>query len=235
MRPRIVFPLGVLALSFAVWHPAQGAANAAPEQGQSKSSYVQISKNNAQVKAPGLKLKFRSRQKGAKVKFNGADGPPPWAPAHGYRGKFGGAPEAYAPPFDIGLGDCNQTLLGALLGGAAGAAIGAQIGNGDGRTAAIIGGTVLGAVVGGSIGRSMDRLDQSCVGQALEHAPDGQSIAWNAQDDGSRYQVTPVSTYQDGGGRYCREYQTTAVVDGRSQQIYGNACRQPDGTWQLVD
>jgi hypothetical protein len=32
----------------------------------------------------------------------------------------------------------------------------------------------------------------------------------------------------------CREYQSTATIDGRPQQTHGIACRQPDGTWRIV-
>jgi hypothetical protein len=31
----------------------------------------------------------------------------------------------------------------------------------------------------------------------------------------------------------CREYQTTATIDGKPQEIHGTACLQPDGTWQF--
>jgi hypothetical protein len=33
---------------------------------------------------------------------------------------------------------------------------------------------------------------------------------------------------------YCREYQTQALVAGRTRTIYGIACQQPDGTWQVM-
>ncbi len=33
---------------------------------------------------------------------------------------------------------------------------------------------------------------------------------------------------------YCREYQRTVNVGGRTQQSYGTACRQPDGAWKIV-
>ncbi len=140
----------------------------------------------------------------------------------------------YVPPIDFTRGRCQQEVLGALLGGAAGAAVGSQIGKGDGKTAAIIGGTIVGLIVGGSIGRSMDAIDQNCVGQALEHAGDGETIYWNPRQDDARYKVTPVRTYQVADGRYCREYTTTATVGGRVQEAYGKACRQPDGSWQIV-
>jgi hypothetical protein len=32
----------------------------------------------------------------------------------------------------------------------------------------------------------------------------------------------------------CREYRTTATIDGKPQQIHGTACLQPDGTWQFI-
>ena len=33
---------------------------------------------------------------------------------------------------------------------------------------------------------------------------------------------------------YCREYQSTAKVDGKPAPSYGKACRQPDGSWKIV-
>ena len=32
---------------------------------------------------------------------------------------------------------------------------------------------------------------------------------------------------------YCREFQKQIIIDGRTEQAYGVACRQPDGTWKL--
>jgi|GEM_PF-5736467 len=40
---------------------------------------------------------------------------------------------------------------------------------------------------------------------------------------------TPVS-------EYCREFTRTVRVNGRHEpQVYGKACRQPDGLWKMVD
>ena len=33
---------------------------------------------------------------------------------------------------------------------------------------------------------------------------------------------------------YCREYTREVVVDGRPARAYGQACRQPDGSWRIV-
>lgn len=182
---------------------------------------------------------YREERKCKRVRRRGG-GPPPWAPAHGYRRNHGEyrrdrMDTAYVPPFDLNRGHCDRTALGAVLGAATGGAVGSAVGKGDGRTAAIIGGTILGALVGGSIGNAMDRVDQNCVGQVLEHARDGEAINWNSRDSRSDHKVIPVKTYQDTRGRYCREYQTVSVVGGRQRQSYGTACRQPDGAWQLIN
>lgn len=41
--------------------------------------------------------------------------------------------------------------------------------------------------------------------------------------------------YRGPGGRYCREYRSSAPVGGLAQLRYGTACLQPDGTWRVVD
>jgi len=179
--------------------------------------------------------------------------PPPWAPAHGWRAKhkkhddapvyydapvyvvqpypYYVRPQAYAVPFGIDLGRCNRDAVGAALGGAAGAAIGAGVTDRDDRVVGIVAGTVIGAVVGGLIGDSMDRSDYTCMGQALEYADRGQSVGWT-DPRGASYRVMPGDSYQS-NGRYCRQYTTTAVIDGRAETVKGTACRRADGSWDL--
>jgi surface antigen len=162
--------------------------------------------------------------------------PPPWAPAHGYRNKHKQKHReavAYTPPFGIDLGRCNREVVGAVIGGAAGGAIGSTIGKGDGQVAAVIGGTIVGILVGGAIGRSMDQADHSCTGQILEHAQDNQRIVWQAPS-GAEYAMRPGRTWKSADGGYCRDYQATAAINGRQQQIYGKACRNSDGSWRLA-
>lgn len=172
-----------------------------------------------------------------------AGDPPAWAPAHGYRAKHKrkGRHRDYdredrvvvaAPTYGIPSGRCYREEIGQVLGGLAGAAVGSQIGDGTGRLIAIIGGAAIGVLVGGSIGRAMDRADYACVDHTLEYAETGRTVAWENPDSGTRYRVTPKETYQNSQGRYCREYLTEAVIDGRTRQVYGTACRQPDGSWE---
>ncbi len=36
-------------------------------------------------------------------------------------------------------------------------------------------------------------------------------------------------------GDYCREYTRTVYIGNRSQEAYGTACLQPDGSWMIVN
>ena len=157
-----------------------------------------------------------------------AYGAPPWYAHTRY-----GTGQRYQPPYGVYQNTCYREDLGTALGAVAGGVAGYQVGGGHGKVAAVIGGTIIGALIGGHIGRSMDDVDQNCIGQVLEHAPPNQPITWQDPGRGS-YQVTPSPAYQDQQGRYCREYQTTATIGGQPQQAYGTACRQPDGSWQII-
>lgn len=145
----------------------------------------------------------------------------------------------------LGLSACvssgygDKQVAGGLLGAAGGAVLGTQVGSGSGRLAATAIGTLIGAFAGSSIGQSLDRADQLHASRAqqsaLEHVSNGQSVAWNNPDSGHYGKVTPVRTWQPEPDRYCREYQQTVVVGGTPQSAYGKACRQPDGSWQVVN
>ena len=36
-------------------------------------------------------------------------------------------------------------------------------------------------------------------------------------------------------GAYCREFQHTVTIGGKTEDAYGTACRQPDGTWKIIN
>ena len=189
----------------------------------------------------GCKYEYKSGTGGFKEEYKCdggpryAGGPPPWAPAHGWRRKHAQQYEAGYVVRDLGIefGRCNRDVIGAVIGGAAGGAIGSQVGKGSKRTVATIGGTIAGVLIGGAIGRSMDQADQACLAQTLEQAPAQHAVAWR-NPDGGQYRVVPLEGYEDREGHICRDYRTTATIGGRQQEIYGTACRQPDGSWQRV-
>ncbi len=136
-------------------------------------------------------------------------------------------------------GDQGQKQTGGtLLGAGLGALAGSQIGSGSGQLVAVAVGALAGAYLGGEVGKSLDKADriamQNTTQRALETAPSGQQVAWRNPDSGNSGTIEPRRAVQESSGQYCREYQQTITVDGRSEQAYGKACRQPDGSWKIV-
>lgn len=139
--------------------------------------------------------------------------------------------------FSILLGGCTQVNnegVGTVAGGIVGGLIGSQFGAGSGQVAAAAGGALLGAYLGGQMGKYMDRQDRMEMQRALETAPTGKSVSWKNPDSGNRYTVKPTRTFYV-NKQPCREYVTQAMIGGKSQQIYGKACRQADGAWKVVN
>ena len=136
---------------------------------------------------------------------------------------------------DRGYGP-KQTI-GGLGGAALGGLLGAQFGSGSGKLAATGAGVLIGALIGSEIGRSMDEVDRIEANEAVNRAhtaPVGETITWNNPRTGNSGSVTPVRDGTSSSGRYCREFQQTVTVAGETQQGYGIACRQPDGTWRIL-
>lgn len=144
----------------------------------------------------------------------------------------------------LALGACQQgqgpdkTDIGTVLGGVGGAVAGAQFGHGAGRVAAAAAGTLVGAFVGREVGKSLDKADMAEAQRAQTQAhtvPVGEKIVWSNPESGHSGSVTPVRQGTDSAGNQCREYQSTVTVGGKTEQAYGTACRQPDGSWKVVN
>lgn len=131
----------------------------------------------------------------------------------------------------------QKQTVGGLAGAALGGLLGAQFGGGRGKLATTGLGVLLGALAGSEIGRTMDEVDRMKADQAAHQAtqaPLGETITWNNPATGNHGSYTPTRDGTSARGEYCREYQQTVTVGGRTQDAYGIACRQPDGTWRLL-
>lgn len=144
----------------------------------------------------------------------------------------------------LALGACNTTqgwgtkqTVGTGVGAVAGGLAGSQIGKGSGAMWATGAGVLLGALIGSEVGSSLDAADRAAANDAVNRAyqaPIGETIRWNNPQSGNYGSYTPVRDGQTATGRYCREYQQTIVVGGKTQSGYGTACQSPDGSWEIV-
>jgi surface antigen len=166
--------------------------------------------------------------------------PPPWA--QGQRIQKSGMPRnpaahqmAHRLPAGLRDGRCRAEMLDAAAGGLIGAAAGTPFGTGKGKLAATAIGALIGAAVGRPVGTGIARPEEVCFSQSFEHVPDGATVAWMDPAEGVHYTVTPTRTARTADGRYCREYEARAAVNGQAAATYGTACRQPEGRWELIN
>lgn len=134
----------------------------------------------------------------------------------------------------VGCENMRNQDVGVMTGALAGGLLGSTIGQGSGQVLAIGVGAIAGALIGGAIGKNMDDTDRLKMNRALENNSTGQPAYWHNNRTGANYEVVPVRNVTVDGNQYCREYRTVANIAGKKQQVYGTACRQPDGTWKAV-
>lgn len=149
-------------------------------------------------------------------------------------------------PGEVGF---NKTTFGGLAGAAGGAYAGSRLFGGSngvigkGSTTQIAGvaaGTLLGALLGGSVGSSLDRADQAPA-QARAPRADARrgppEINWS-DPDAEAPRAAPARIVREGRdretGELCREFVQEIQVGGRVEKGWGIACRQPDGSWRVV-
>lgn len=134
--------------------------------------------------------------------------------------------------------DNPKQTMGTILGAGTGALIGSQIGSGRGQMVGIAVGTLAGAMLGSEIGKSLDNADkamsQRTAQTSLENNRTGQTSSWRNPDSGNAGTYTPTSTYRSASGQDCREFEQTITVEGRTERAMGRACRQANGSWQIV-
>jgi len=145
----------------------------------------------------------------------------------------------------VSLGACEtmdgtntKQILGTGSGALIGGVLGSKVGGGSGQLWATGAGALAGALIGGEIGKSLDSADQKYASEAVyqaQTAPVGEPISWNNPQSGNYGTITPVKDGYSASGKYCREYQQTIYVGGRQETAHGQACQQPDGTWQIIN
>ena len=131
-------------------------------------------------------------------------------------------------------GEQTGTAAGAVIG----AAVGSKMTSGEGKILGAGLGAIFGAWLGKVIGRNLDEADlqkaNETAQETMETADVGQTNTWSNPDSGNSGTITPQPARQTAQGVYCREYQQTITVGGRTEEAYGEACRQPDGTWKII-
>lgn len=92
--------------------------------------------------------------------------------------------------------------------------------------------TAITLVIIDNLNEQQQREHEHTLHEALQ-APVGETIHW--EDNDASGSVTVIREGTSSEGRYCREYTQGIKIGGESQQAYGTACRNPDGSWEIID
>jgi surface antigen len=135
--------------------------------------------------------------------------------------------------------DSGPKEVGGTAGGAvAGAVVGNMLAGSGNRVAGTVIGAAVGGFLGNRIGAALDDEDKrrayAAQMQALETGPSGAPVAWRNPDSGRYGNVVPGPAYEANGAT-CRSYSQTIYIDGNPQAARGTACRNPDGSWTVVN
>jgi surface antigen len=146
------------------------------------------------------------------------------------------------PSLALSLAACEASNeeLGTLIGAVGGAVVGDALGgHGTEKVILVAAGTMAGALFGASIGRKLDAADrqymETATQQSLETSKSGYQSEWINPDSGNQGSVTPEPAYKNQVDQHCREFTQTVTIGGKTEEAYGTACRQPDGSWRIVN
>lgn len=122
-------------------------------------------------------------------------------------------------------------LSGCAGGGGSRAAVGGGILSPQVAAAATSGGLV--SQTGVDLSRSELAAAIAAEQRALESAPAGQAVDWQGTD-GRNGTVIAAQPYRV-GSQDCRPYSHVVKGAGPARSVRGTACRNPDGSWSLLN
>lgn len=73
---------------------------------------------------------------------------------------------------------------------------------------------------------------QAALQQALERQLSGESVVWRNPDSGRQGEITPVRTFRNSAGEWCREYAASERRKGDRVERREIACRGVEGEWR---
>lgn len=95
----------------------------------------------------------------------------------------------------------------------------------------VLGSELVGGLVGNQIGQYMDK-DDAQRAEIIYTSAQGKG-RWVNHETGYLYTIKPVKEFKK-AGLSCRVYKTRAIIGDRRRTVYGTACKQINGHWQLA-
>ena len=145
--------------------------------------------------------------------------------------------DAYAR--DCGQQRANNQVGGLIVGAIAGGLLGSTIAHGPARGTGTALGAILGGAVGANVGGNLSCEDRGYVYHTyydgFERGRVGVTYRWRNPRSGNYGEFAVRDYYRDRDGYRCAHYTQTIYVHGRPVPAQGEACRQRDGNWVVID
>ncbi|PHS78817.1 MAG: hypothetical protein COB59_04985 [Rhodospirillaceae bacterium] len=129
--------------------------------------------------------------------------------------------------------------IGGAVGGILGGIAGSNVSKGSGRTAAIILGATLGTMWGEDIAHGMSSADkifaERTTKDTLEYGKPGENTTWSNPETGNSGNVVANESFKNKDGENCRNFETTAHIEGEDRTTSGTACKMPNGEWKVME
>lgn len=143
---------------------------------------------------------------------------------------------------DIYYRECRSSsdpagvIIGAIIGGLLGNQVAKDSNN---RSAATAAGIILGGALGAAMTKDLDCNDRSYAYKTyyngLNSGRPGARYSWRNPSNNHRGDFVVGRYYNDPDNFRCADFTQTIYIDGRPREARGVACRQPDGTWAIVN
>ena len=131
--------------------------------------------------------------------------------------------------------DPAGVIAGALIGGL----LGNIAGRGGDRAVPTVAGVIVGGAVGAALTSNLNCEDRSYAYktyyEGFNSGRPGSRYEWHNPRTNDRGEFRVGNYYNDRDGFRCANYTQTIYVQGRRQKARGQACRQPDGSWVIVN
>jgi len=126
-------------------------------------------------------------------------------------------------------------IIGAVLGGL----LGNAAGNGRNTTTTTAAGVFAGGAIGAMLTTKLDCQDRAYAYQTyadgFNSGRTNVKYEWRNPQNDRRGDFMVRNYYDDPDGFRCANYSQTIYIGGRPQEATGRACRQPDGSWAMID
>ena len=140
---------------------------------------------------------------------------------------------------DCGQQRANNQVGGLIVGAIAGGLLGSTVAHGPARGSGTAIGAILGGALGANIGGNLSCEDRGYVYHTyydgFERGRTNVTYRWRNPQSGNYGEFVVRDYYQDRDGFRCAHYTQTIYIHGRPVPARGEACRQGDGNWAVID